>query len=68
MALFLDTTRDFTVPQISAALTTTSNATAKQFFIIAVVSQSIKISQRSVDTIEKLELTGKVTLYAISQG
>ena len=40
-ALFLDTTRGLTVPQMSSVFTTTSTAPPKQFFRIFLVSQSI---------------------------
>ena len=44
-ALFLETTRGLTAPYTSAALTTAYTTPQNKFFIIVLVSQSIKVLQ-----------------------
>ena len=55
--------RALTVPLTSPALTLTATAAQNKF-----PKYSISISERSIDIIGELELTGKTALYVISQG
>ena len=61
--------RGLTVPLTSPALTLTATTTQNSFLKSPYLPKySISISERSVDIIGELELIGKTTLYAISQG
>ena len=67
-ALLLDTTKEFTVPLTSAALTANS-AQSSQCSRIVLLSKSIVFQfLQQADPIGKLELIGTITLNVICQG